>query len=148
MTVLSHQALSAEQAVDSLASAALSHRAVRHPYLMALAEGNLPNPAAALADFAQHYHGYSSHFPRYLTALIARLDDQSHRQALLANLLEESGHYDPSELATLAGVGIDPDWIVGVPHPELFRRFHRAVNGVGVGDERSEEHRLNSSHRT
>lgn len=22
-----------------------------------------------------------------------------------------------------------------MPHPELFRRFHRAVNGVGVGDE-------------
>ena len=49
--------------------------------------------------------------------------------------MEQSGHDDPSELEILAGVGIDPDWIVGVPHPELLRRFHRAVNGAGVGDE-------------
>jgi hypothetical protein len=46
---------------------------------------------------------------------------------LLENLSEESGHYGAEELATLRGVGIDPAWIQGIAHPELFRRFQGAV---------------------
>ena len=98
---------------------------MRHPYLACLAEGSLPNDSWALADFARQYRGYSAHFPRYLAALISRLDDPAHRQALLTKLIEESGQYDPAELSTLASLGLQPEWFVGVPHPELFRRFSR-----------------------
>ena len=48
-----------ETFVDALAREALEHRAVRHPYLAALASGALPDLQAALADFASHYYGYS-----------------------------------------------------------------------------------------
>lgn len=123
-------AVSAEQAVEALEQTALRHRAVRHAYLDALAAGTLPDPVWALADFARQYEGYSAHFPRFLTALISRLEDPAHRQALLANLQEESGHYGPEKLAALRQNGIAAEWIVGVHHPELFRRFRLAVAGA------------------
>lgn len=113
--------------VEDLTVAALQHRAVNHSYLQALAQGTLPDPRFALADFARHYYGYSAHFPRYLTALISRLVDPAHRRALLENLTEESGVYEQEELDELAAIGIQPDWIVGIPHPELFQRFRQAL---------------------
>lgn len=109
------------------------HRAVRHPYLSAMASGELPDPRGALRDFARHYHGYSSHFPRYLTALISRLEDDDDRRELLENLQEEQGSYSPEELRLLQASGIPAEWVVDVPHPELFRRFRRAL-GVSDGD--------------
>ena len=118
---------SASQFVDALADQARGHRAVHHPYLQALDSGDLPDLRGALADFAAHYYGYSAHFPRYLTAVISRLANSSHRQALLENLTEESGQYEPEELAELAAHGIDAAWIVGIPHPELFSRFRQAL---------------------
>jgi pyrroloquinoline quinone (PQQ) biosynthesis protein C len=84
-----------------------------------------------LRDFACHYDGYSSHFPRYLTALISRLEAPEDRQPLLDNLSEESGCYPPADLARLAACGIQAEWVAHVPHPELFRRFRRAL---GVAD--------------
>jgi pyrroloquinoline quinone (PQQ) biosynthesis protein C len=122
----------AEKVVDSLARQALQHQAVDHPYLKALSRGELPDTTMALQDFARHYHAYSAHFPRYLTAVIAKLEHPSHRQALLENLTEESGQYEQEELDELAAIGIAPEWIVGLPHPELFRRFRRAI---GVQDD-------------
>jgi pyrroloquinoline quinone (PQQ) biosynthesis protein C len=122
--------LTAEQAVDALANQALRHQAVHHPYLTALGRGELPDQLAALRDFARHYHAYSSHFPRYLTAVISKLDNPAHRHALLENLTEESGHYEQAELEELAAIGIAPEWIVGLPHPELFRRFRRALGVI------------------
>ena len=104
---------SSAQLVDDLSEAALQHRAVRHPYLQALAAGHLPDLRFALEDFARHYHGYSAHFPRYLTALISRLEDPAHRRDLLENLTEESGVYEQEELDELAAIGIQAEWIVG-----------------------------------
>lgn len=139
MTSLLADPSTGEQVVIALGEAALHHRAVRHPYLAALAHGNLPDLDWALADFARQYEGYSTHFPRYLTALISRLENPSHRAALLDNLVEESGHYGEGELAILAEEGIEAGWIVGVPHPELFRRFRIAVAGeVQEGEEELE----------
>ncbi|MFM9087352.1 MAG: hypothetical protein ACKOPT_04295, partial [Cyanobium sp.] len=129
MTSLLADPTTSEQVVSALGESALHHRAVRHPYLAALADGNLPDLDWALADFARQYEGYSIHFPRYLTALISRLENPSHRAALLENLFEESGHYGEGELAILAEQGIATDWIVGVPHPELFHRFRIAASG-------------------
>jgi pyrroloquinoline quinone (PQQ) biosynthesis protein C len=117
----------AAQCVDMLASQALKHQAVQHPYLAALASGELPDTRWALQDFARQYYAYSAHFPRYLTAVISKLENPSHRSALMENLTEESGQYEQEELDELAAIGIQPDWIVGLPHPELFRRFRRAL---------------------
>jgi pyrroloquinoline quinone (PQQ) biosynthesis protein C len=123
------------RAVDAMVTTALAHRAVRHPYLEALSAGTLPDPAWALADFARHYEGYSAHFPRYLTALISRLKNPAHRQALLNNLTEESGVYGQEELAALQRLDIRPEWINGIPHPVLFHRFRLAVAGPARVDE-------------
>ena len=119
--------------VQKLQATALRHRAVQHPYLKALASGELPDQRWALADFARQYYGYSAHFPRYLAQTISQLDDPEHRAALLENMTEESGQYGQDELDELAAAGIDPAWIVGVPHPQLFRRFC-AVLGVDHGE--------------
>lgn len=118
--------------VEELSAAALAHRALRHRYLSDLASGDLPDIRWALADFARHYHGYSSHFPRYLTALISRLETAEHRAALLGNLREESGQYSDENLQLLREIGIEAEWIVGVPHPLLFQRFRSAL---GVREE-------------
>lgn len=114
--------------VEGLAVQAIEHRAVRHPYLTALGSGELPDMHFALADFAQHYYGYSAHFPRYLTALISRLETPDHRNALLENLTEEAGEYGQEELDELREYGVQPEWIVGIPHPELFKRFRDALD--------------------
>lgn len=119
-------------AIGDLAQRALQHRAVHHPYLQALASGDVPDLRWALADFARNYFFYSLHFPQYLTAVISRLDDPAHRRLLLDNLAEESGSYGEDELGALAGIGIEADWIVGVAHPLLFQRFARAL-GVEPG---------------
>jgi pyrroloquinoline quinone (PQQ) biosynthesis protein C len=122
----------AAQFVDGLAAQALSHQAVQHPYLKSLAGGELPDTHWALRDFGRQYYAYSAHFPRYLTAVISKLENPAHRLALMENLTEESGQYEQEELDELAAIGIAPEWIVGLPHPELFRRFRRAL---GVMDD-------------
>ena len=119
------------QCVDDLAQEALQHRAVNHAYLNAMATGAFPSLHGALADFAQNYYGYSAHFPRYLTALISKLEKHEHRKALLENLTEESGQYKEEELLELKKCGVQPEWIIGIPHPELFKRFR---NAIGVGN--------------
>ena len=124
---------SATAFVAGLIEQARAHRAVRHPYLRALASGELPDLRGALADFATHYYAYSAHFPRYLTALIVRLTDSGHRRALLANLTQESGHYTHDELAELASRGIRAEWIAGIPHPELFARLRQALWVINSG---------------
>jgi pyrroloquinoline quinone (PQQ) biosynthesis protein C len=129
--------LSPAEQVAALAAEALHHRAVRHPYLRALADGSLPDTHAALADFARHYHGYSAHFPRYLATVVGRLEHPAHRRALLENLTEEAGHYPQEDLDVLEGIGIARAWIEGIPHPELFARFCRAV-GVEPGPQQEE----------
>lgn len=113
--------------VDQLAHQASQHRAVQHPYLRALGDGTLPDLRWALVDFANHYCGYSAHFPRYLTTVISRLEEPAHRAALLCNLTEESGRYEEDELRELAAHGIERAWIEGIPHPQLFRRFCDAI---------------------
>lgn len=123
--------------VESLARLALEHRAVRHPYLEALGSGTNPDTRRALTDFARCYAGYSAHFPRYLATVISRLENPAHRAALLANMTEESGHYDDEELAALEGAGIEREWILGTPHPVLFRRFATAM---GVAHDDQSEH--------
>lgn len=115
------------EVVEQLARQGLQHRAVQHPYLRALGAGELPDLKWAIMDFANHYVGYSAHFPRYLTTVISRLEEPEHRSALMQNLTEESGRYEESEIHELAKHGIEREWIEGIPHPALFRRFCQAV---------------------
>lgn len=117
--------------IKDLIEESLTHRAVNHPYLAALGSGDLPDIHGALRDFADHYYGYSLHFPRYLTTVISKLEEPAHRTSLLQNLTEESGHYDEEELAELAAIGVQREWIEGIPHPQLFRRFREAVGVTG-----------------
>lgn len=129
----------ADRFVASLADQALSHRAVRHPYLEKLGAGALPDLRWALRDFATQYYGYSRHFPRYLTTVMSRLEVPEHRKALLDNLTEESGSYEDDELRQLAEMGVEADWFVGEPHPHLFRRFALAMGAsVDRGQEADE----------
>ena len=113
--------------INDLIEESLNHRAVNHPYLKALETGDLPSVDWALRDFAEHYYGYSLHFPRYLTTVISKLENPTHRTSLLQNLTEESGHYDDEEYAELAAIGVKREWIEGIPHPLLFRRFREAT---------------------
>jgi len=119
--------------VGRLSTEARAHRAVQHPYLVALREGTLPDTRFALTDFARHYYGYSAHFPRYLTAVISRLERAEHRKALLHNLVEEGGTYRDDDLAVLGRAGVDRAWIDGIAHPMLFRRFAESI-GVLASD--------------
>jgi pyrroloquinoline quinone (PQQ) biosynthesis protein C len=120
----------AQQYAEALSAESLRHRAVHHPYLQALAEGTFPDTRWALADFARQYYGYSAHFPRYLTTVISRLENPAHRRGLLENLTEESGVYEDEELLELAAFGVEREWIEGLPHPILFKRFSDAIGVV------------------
>jgi CRP-like cAMP-binding protein len=119
----SHDGQEVDAFLEGVATEATSHRAVHHPYLLALRDRSLPDMKWALADFARQYLGYSSHFPRYLTTVIGRLEVPEHRSALMENLTEESGIYESEEMEELAEIGVEQEWIDGIPHPVLFRRF-------------------------
>ncbi|MBL6645279.1 MAG: iron-containing redox enzyme family protein [Flavobacteriales bacterium] len=116
--------------VTFLISEAEAHRALHHPYLNALKEGSLPDPMGALQRFASEYAVYTRSFQNYLLICMSKLENQRHRSILLENLCEESGRIDEDELAEIAELGIQPDWVQGVPHPELFARFRQAIGAV------------------
>lgn len=115
--------------VRALEKEARQHRAVNHPYLHQLVTGNLPDVRWALTDFVFQYSAYSFDFIRYLTATIAQMTHDPHRKALLQNLVEESGKIDAENMALLASMGIEPAWVDGIPHTELFLRY---LNAAGV----------------
>ena len=115
------------QLLKSLEAEAVRHRAVQHPYLEALAEGALSDPRGALQDFAREYQGYSAWFPRFLSAVEARLP-RDLQSVLDENKAEEAGRYDEETLLELEEAGLQREWVDGITHPELFRRFQ-----VGIG---------------
>lgn len=111
----------------SLLDEAINHRAVHHPYLKALANGSFDNMPAVISDFAGQYGFYSAWFPRYLTGVISKMDNAEHRTHLLDNLAEESGHLHEDDLAAIRALGIKDEWVQGIPHPQLFKRFQYAI---------------------
>jgi len=113
--------------MQNLINEALNHRAVNHPYLKALANGDFENMEAVLQDFSAQYGAYSSWFPRYLIGVISKLEDSGHRHHLLDNLSEESGHLHEEDLEAIRALGIKDEWVQGIPHPQLFKRFQAAM---------------------
>ena len=87
--------------VAFLLGEAESHRALHHPYLTALKDGTLPDPAGALKRFASEYAVYAKSFQNYLLIAMSKLEDQQHRSILLENLCEESGMIEEEELAEM-----------------------------------------------
>ena len=115
------------KSMSTLQDHARQHRAINHPYLNALAAGDLPDPRQAIVDFAVQYQGYTSWFPKYLNCVMSKLDSEQHRAYFQENLDEESGHLDAETIRDLKAMGIEEEWVQGVPHPILFRRFQLAV---------------------
>ena len=113
--------------MNNLVNEALSHRAVQHPYLKALANGEFENMDKVIKDFATQYGYYSSWFPRYLTSVISKLENPEFRDHLLDNLSEESGHLHEEDMVAVRELGIKDEWVQGIPHPQLFRRFQKAM---------------------
>ncbi|GAA5445067.1 hypothetical protein Misp06_03260 [Microbulbifer sp. NBRC 101763] len=125
--------------LEQLSEEALKHRAINHPYLKQFSSASLPNFRYAVADFAQQYGVYSSRFVNLLTAVISRLTTPKHRNILLENLAEESGHYEEKELIELETHGISASWVRNIPHAQLFETFRkRALRGtpeIGISDD-------------
>lgn len=118
--------------VTALCEQACNHRAVNHPYLQQLIAGDVPDIKGALKDFVFQYSAYSLDFIRYLTATIAQLERGEHRKALMKNLVEETGRIDAENAALLGTIGIELEWVDGIPHPELFSRY---MNAAGIDKE-------------
>lgn len=112
---------------DQIQEEALRHPALRHPWLQRIRDGKFADMSGVLRNYARHYYGYSAWFPRYLRAVISRLQDPDHRELLTHNLEEEQGVLHDEEKQELAALGIALESVDGVPHPELFRRFCIAV---------------------
>lgn len=114
--------------MQNLLEEAMNHRAVKHPYLERLKNGSFNNMEAVLKDFASQYGAYSAWFPRYLTGVISKLENPTHRNLLMDNLAEEAGHLHDEDIEELKKLGIEESWVQGIPHPQLFRRFQDAMN--------------------
>lgn len=112
--------------VESLQQYALGSRAANHPLLERIATGNLPDMVGNVSFLLSEYYHYSHQFTRYLTAVMANLEAPKSRSALVRNAADESGYIAPDEAAELLRNGIDPEH-AKAPHPELFRRFLRAI---------------------
>lgn len=106
---------------------ALQHEAVHHSYLKKLEQGKFPNMKKALAYFACQYEGYSAWFPKYLQAVIDKLSNPLHKAHLLENLAEEKGQLHEEDLQAIRALGIEDEWVVGIPHPQLFARFKKSI---------------------
>lgn len=111
--------------LDLLCRQALAHPAATHRFLERFASA--PSQALAAA-YAVAYREYSHAFPRYLQAVIDKLEVPQHVASLRHNLAEERGHVDEEDLRVLADAGL-AQHAIDVPHPELFARFHRAAVG-------------------
>jgi len=116
-----------DQALQALIHESLNHPAIRHPFLSRFAHCDYDNMVEVLRRYALEYSGYSMWFPRYLTAVISRLDNAAHRDMLEHNLREEQGDLGEADCQALLAQGINPATVAGVPHPVLFRRFCDAV---------------------
>jgi pyrroloquinoline quinone (PQQ) biosynthesis protein C len=114
--------------VQSLFQEAKKHEAVKHKYLKALQNGDFNDNLGAIEDFSVQYCGYTNWFPKFLTATMAKIDNHEHRMFFIENLSEEGGHLENDDIELLKSIGVKEEWVQGVPHPQLFKRFQTALN--------------------
>lgn len=108
-----------------------AHAALNHDWLRRVGACAFGDMRWVMQDYAREYFGYSAAFPQYLETVIGKLENPEHRALLSHNLEEEQGEMGADDREELAKIGIDPETVDGVPHPELFRRFCEAI---GVSD--------------
>jgi len=123
--------------VKSLCEVAENHKVINHPYLIRLENGFFPDIKGAIKDLAFQYYAYSENFVRYLTATISQLENPEHRKALLDNLFEEAGHVGDDDAEQLKEHNIELEWVDGIPHPALFRRF---LESIGIDEQYRKDH--------
>jgi Ca2+-binding EF-hand superfamily protein/2-polyprenyl-3-methyl-5-hydroxy-6-metoxy-1,4-benzoquinol methylase len=129
-----------EKFKDSLLSVALTHPAVHHPYLQGLADGLFPDITSRLREMATEFRAYNLSHSVLLRSIASQLSEKHHIEALNSCLQEEAGILDQDDLNKLIINHIDPDWVQGIPHPELFERFCQAMGvdfeqSSGIGHE-------------
>jgi pyrroloquinoline quinone (PQQ) biosynthesis protein C len=117
-----------EPSNKSMEDIAIQHEAVHHSYLQKLSQGEFSDMKKALAYFASQYECYSAWFPKYLLAVIDKLSSPAHKAHLLENLEEEKGQLPENDLKAIRALGIDDEWVIGIPHPTLFHRFKTAIS--------------------
>lgn len=117
--------------ITGLEHEAQAHPAIHHPFLTWFGRGAYRDQAAVMRRYAVEYSGYSCWFPQYLKTVISRLESHEHRALLQRNLEEEQGKLGEDDCEELRRVGIDPDSVMGIPHPVLFRRF---CHSLGIAD--------------
>ena len=113
--------------MDNLLNQALQHRAVDHPYLVALRDGKFNNMDLILKDFAVQYGAYSEWFPKYLSTVISKLSDAKHKEHLMDNLSEEKGNLHEEDIVAIKKLGIKEEWVQGITHCDLFERFQKSI---------------------
>lgn len=124
--------------IEHLQEEALNHESLNHPYLISIRDGNFKNNKLILSDFAGQYGYYSSYFQKYLRILISKIEKKSDKSVLLHNLQEEQGNIDEEELKEIEKLGIKKEWVDGIDHPTLFKRFQNAIgvkDNVSIGQE-------------
>jgi hypothetical protein len=124
---LPSRAPSPEAFVDSLLAEATSSAAVTHPWVDALGRRTHRAPGVALALLFRELEPYARGFVGLLDLAAEALQGTAHAGALRANREEEQGGYSAEDLVTLRAAGIDPAWVEGIEHRELFLRLRRAL---------------------
>lgn len=112
--------------VAGLHAYAAASYAADHPLPRALSQGAFHDLRGALRRFLIEYYVYSRGFSRYIGAVTSNLEDPEHRALLTSNAADEAGLLDVHRAAELRSLNIDPE-AASAPHPELFRRFLRAI---------------------
>lgn len=102
-TPLNRQA--AEEFLKELNEVISRHALLKHPFYQLWNEGKLSRET--LQEYSKQYYAHVRNFPRYLSAVHSRCDDDTARLLLLENLMEEE--YGEEN------------------HPELWLRFAEAL---------------------
>jgi pyrroloquinoline-quinone synthase len=87
-----------------------ANRLLDHPFYQAWNQGKLS--IEELQDYAGQYYAFEATFPRFLSSIHSRCEDQTVRQALLSNLWDEE--YGPDNHLALwlrfaEGLGLEAD---------------------------------------
>ncbi len=124
--IIESPTVSPAQFAAELATYAENSRAINHPLLDAIANGEFKDLKGAITRFLQEYYFYSHRFTQYLFAVMSNLELPEHRTQLLPNAMEEGGMLDDEHRRELLAVGINPD-DAAAPHPQLYTRFLEAI---------------------